>query len=311
MTIKLSIVATLYQSANYIDQFYKRATVVAQQFAADNYEIIFVNDGSPDSSLDLAIDISRHDNHVIVIDLSRNFGHHNAMKIGLENTKGEYVFLIDSDLEEEPEWLLPFSAQMKVEQADVIYGVQEKRKGGWFERYSGVLYYKILNWLLSIKHPKNITTARLMTRRYVDALMNYREIETIISCLWVITGFKQCPMPVKKTCKKQSTYGIFKKFSYFVNTITSFSAAPLKMIFFCGVFIFFVTMFYATYLIVGHYLMSKTVEGWTSIMVSVWMLGGMMISFIGILGIYLSKIFLEVKQRPYAIIRKIYGKTDE
>lgn len=311
MTIKLSIVATLYQSANYIDQFYKRATDVAQQFAADNYEIILVNDGSPDISLDLAIDISRHDNHVMIIDLSRNFGHHNAMKIGLEHTKGEYVFLIDSDLEEEPEWLLHFSELMIAEQADVIYGVQEKRKGGWFERYSGALYYKILNWLLSIKHPQNITTARLMTRRYVDGLMRYKEIETIISCLWVITGFKQCPMSIKKKSKKQSTYGIFKKFGYFVNTITSFSTAPLKMIFFSGAFIFFLTILYATHLIIGHYLMSKSVEGWTSIMVSIWMLGGMMISFIGIIGIYLSKIFSEVKQRPYAIIRKIYGQTDK
>ena len=282
MTIKLSIVATLYHSENYIAQFYKRATEAAEQFAEGSYEIIFVNDGSPDNSLNLVVQISR----------------------------GEYVFLIDSDLEEEPEWLIPFSEQMSIEQADVIFGVQEKRKGGWFERYSGALYYKILNLLLNIKHPKNITTARLMTRRYVDALMCYKEIETVISCLWVITGFKQCPQTIKKNNKKKSTYGIVKKFSYFVNTITSFSAAPLKMIFFCGTCMFFITLLYAAHLIIGRYFMATPVEGWTSIMVSIWMIGGMIISFIGIIGIYLSKVFSEVKQRPYAIIRQIYGRSD-
>ncbi|HRD69443.1 MAG TPA: glycosyltransferase family 2 protein [Legionella sp.] len=308
--MKLSIVATLYHSENYINEFYERSIAVAKQFAVDDYEIILVNDGSADNSLNLAVALSEKDPHVVVIDLSRNFGHHNAMRAGLEHSHGDFVFLIDSDLEEEPEWLPGFYQQMIEDQADVIYGTQEKRKGGWFERYSGALYYKILNWLLNIKHPKNITTARLMTRRYVDALMRYKEIETIISCLWVITGFKQNAQTVKKHSKNTSSYGLFKKFNYFVNTITSFSAAPLKMIFFFGLFMFLITMSYALYLTIGRFFMFKHVEGWTSIMVSIWVLGGMIISFIGIIGIYLSKIFMESKERPYVIIRKIYGRSD-
>lgn len=308
--MKLSIVATLYHSQNYIQPFYERAVKVARLFAVNDYEIVFVNDGSPDNSLDLAVALSEQDRHVVVIDLSRNFGHHNAMKAGLEHARGDYIFLIDSDLEEEPEWLIPFSEQLFREKADVIYGVQEKRKGGWFERYSGALYYTILNWLLSIKHPRNITTARLMSRRYVNALLNYKEIETVISCLWVITGFKQLPHTVKKYSKKKSTYGVFKKFGYFVNTITSFSAMPLKLIFFCGIFMFLLTLVYASHLAIGRFFMAKPVEGWTSIMISIWMLGGMIISFIGIIGMYLSKIFSEAKQRPYAIIRNIYGRSD-
>jgi putative glycosyltransferase len=108
-----------------------------------------------------------------------------------------------------------------------------------------------------------------------------------------------------------STYGISKKLTHLVNAITSFSEAPLKMIFYCGVFVFCMAIFYASSLIINHFFMSEPVDGWTSIMVSIWVLGGMVISFIGIIGIYLAKIFSETKQRPYVIIRDVYGKSKQ
>ena len=123
--MKLSIVATLYQSAPYIDEFHKRASASAKQLLGDDYEIVLVNDGSPDNSLDLAIRLTERDSHVVVVDLSRNFGHHKAMMTGLAHAKGELVFLIDSDLEEEPEWLLSFASAMLDKRCDVVYGVQE------------------------------------------------------------------------------------------------------------------------------------------------------------------------------------------
>ncbi|WP_454781351.1 glycosyltransferase family 2 protein [Legionella sp. WA2022007384] len=308
--MKLSIVTTLYKSEAFIHEFYQRVSHIAQKFADDDYEIIFVNDGSPDKSLEQTVLLSERDNHVVVVDLSRNFGHHKAMRAGLEYSKGDYVFLIDSDLEEEPEWLIPFSEQMSVAQSDVVYGVQEHRKGGWFERWSGEIYYVFLNWLINIDHPKNITTARLMTRRYVNALLSHKEIESVISCLWVITGFKQCAYTVNKHTKSTTTYSFFKKINHMINAVTSFSATPLHMIFLCGIFVFFGAICYASFLIIERFLMATPLNGWTSIMVSIWLLGGMIISFIGVIGIYLAKIFSETKQRPYVIIRNIYGKSD-
>ena len=118
--MKLSIVATLYQSAPYIAEFYQRATAVAREFARDDYEIVLVNDGSPDNSLELAVQLTEADHHVVLVDLSRNFGHHKAMMTGLAYSAGEQVFLIDSDLEEEPEWLLSFEEQMQQEASDVV-----------------------------------------------------------------------------------------------------------------------------------------------------------------------------------------------
>jgi len=129
--MKLSIVATLYQSAPYIAEFHQRASAAAEKLVGDEYEIVLVNDGSPDRSLDIAVKLTEQDSHVVVIDLSRNFGHHKAMMTGLEHARGERIFLLDSDLEEEPEWLLTFAEQMSEDNRDVVYGVQESRKGNF------------------------------------------------------------------------------------------------------------------------------------------------------------------------------------
>lgn len=307
--MKLSVVATLYRSASHLLEFHARATQAARQFASDDYEIVLVNDGSPDNSLEMAIELTRIDPHVIVVDLSRNFGHHKAMVAGLTQARGQRIFLIDSDLEESPEWLEDFSATMAAESADVVYGVQEVRKGNWFERWSGELYYTVFNYLAHIDHPRNIVTARLMSRRYVDALLQFREREMVISCLWVIAGFKQCARTVKKLSGSDTTYSLTKKIAHAANAITSFSEAPLRMIFYTGLVIFAGALLYAAYLVFFKLVLSTPMDGWTSVMVSIWLLGGMIISFVGVIGIYLSKIFTETKQRPSTIVRDIYGQS--
>lgn len=306
--MKLSIVATLYRSAPHIDEFYRRASAAAREQAGEDYEIVLVNDGSPDDSLERVVALTEKDAHVVVVDLSRNFGHHKAMMAGLEYAEGELIFLIDIDLEEEPEWLKNFSALMESERADVVFGVQQSRKGGLLERWSGELYYTIFNWLSNIDHPRNITTARLMTRRYVNALLQFRERELVISCLWVITGFKQCQYPVKKHGSSVTTYNLAKKLAHVANSITSFSEVPLRLIFYMGAFIFACSLLYTATLVFNRVFLSHPVDGWTSVMVSIWLLGGMVISFVGVLGIYLSKIFSETKRRPYTIVREVYGR---
>lgn len=306
--MKLSIVATLYQSAPHIREFFERASTAARTLAGDDYEIVLVNDGSPDNSLDLAVQLAEHDPRLRVVDLSRNFGHHKAMMAGLEHSRGDQVFLIDSDLEEEPEWLHDFSTLMENQNVDVVFGRQEIRKGDWFERWSGELYYSIFNWLTDIDHPRNIVTARLMTRRYVNALLMHREREIVISCLWVITGFRQHECFIKKHSNSATTYSLTKKIGQAVSAITSFSEKPLKLIFQCGISVFMLSVAYAGYLTYNRIFLSQPIDGWTSVMVSVWALGGMMISFLGIIGLYLAKIFAETKQRPMTIVRNVYGQ---
>ena len=306
--MKLSIVATLYNSEAYIVEFYQRSSAAAKQLVGDDYEIILVNDGSPDNSLDIAVQLTETENHVVIVDLSRNFGHHKAMMTGLAHASGQLIFLIDSDLEEEPEWLTGFSEQMSSEKCDVVYGVQEQRKGGLFERWSGQWFYRFFNALTGIRLPVNVVTARLMTRRYVDALLRHEEREVFMAGLWYITGFIQSPRIIKKHQTSETTYTFRRKISVLVNSVTSFSNTPLISIFYIGISISLFAGIYIAYLVFNWMFLAKPPSGWTSVMASIWLLGGMVISFIGVIGIYLSKIFSETKRRPYTIVRQIYGK---
>lgn len=307
--MKLSVVATLYQSAPYISEFHQRASVAARNIAGEDYEIILVNDGSPDDSLQRAVQLVDADAHLVVVDLSRNFGHHKAMMTGLAHAKGDLIFLIDSDLEEDPGCLLTFAQRMNAQPCDVVYGVQEQRKGNWFERWSGQWFYSLFKAMTGMALPENVVTARLMTRRYVDALLLHEEREVFIAGLWHITGFTQLPQRVTKLSSSETTYTLRKKLSILVNSVTSFSNAPLVGIFYIGASISLVATVYIGYLLIDRIFLARPLSGWTSVMASIWLLGGLIISFIGVVGIYLSKIFSETKRRPYTIVRQIYAKN--
>ncbi len=305
--MKLSIVATLYKSAPYIDEFVARCSAVARATVGNDYEIILVNDGSPDDSLEKAVKLTQTDSHISVVDLSRNFGHHKAMMTGLAYSKGERVFLIDSDLEEEPEWLTAFAAHMDSDQCDVVSGVQEQRKGDWFEQISGSVFYKLFRLLTGIQQPDNIVTARLMTRRYVDALLMHKERELNIGGLWMITGFRQMTQIVKKHQTSPTTYNIARKISHIVNAVTSFSSAPLVFTFYVGLFISFSALVYIVSIIWQYFFIATPPNGYTSIVASIWLFSGLIIFFLGVQGIYISKLYSEVKQRPYTIVRQVYS----
>jgi len=309
--MKLSIVSTLYQSAVFIPDFYQRVSAVAQQFAGDDYEIILVNDGSSDNSINLAVQLTEKDSHIVAVDLSRNFGHHKAMMTGLAHARGQQIFLIDSDLEEEPEWLIRFAEQMRNDKCDVVYGVQDQRKGGFLERWSGQWFYRLFNTLTGMALPENIVTARLMTRDYVTALLGHEEREVFMAGLWYITGFIQKPQIVKKQSHSETTYTFRKKMMVLINSVTSFSNVPLISIFYIGISISFFASIYIAYLVLNWVFIARPLSGWTSVMASIWLLGGMVISFIGVVGIYLAKVFSETKRRPYTIVRKIYAKKQK
>jgi putative glycosyltransferase len=306
--MKLSIVATLYQSAPFLSSFCRRAAQAADAWAGDDYEIILVNDGSPDNSLALAVQQAEADPHIVVVDLSRNFGHHKAMMTGLAHAHGESVFLIDSDLEEEPEWLSEFAEHMAQSACDVVYGVQAQRKGNWFERWSGHWFYILFQLLTGLALPENVVTARLMRRRYVEALVRHDEREVFLAGLWHITGFDQQPHTVVKHNTSETTYSLRHKIALLVNSVTAFSNAPLIAIFNIGLVISLCAAAYTAYLLINWQFFARPLSGWTSVMASIWLLGGLIISFIGVLGIYLSRIYSETKRRPYTIIRQIHGQ---
>lgn len=309
--MKLSIVTTLYQSAPYIEEFCTRACATAENLVGKSYEIVLVNDGSPDNSLAVALACAQKNPHLVVVDLSRNFGHHKAMMTGLDHSKGDLVFLIDSDLEESPEWLMEFHETLTKGAHDVVFGVQKQRKGNWFERVTGSLFYSSYKVLSGINLPRNLVTTRLMKRAYVEALVQHREREIMISGLWQITGFDQHAFTVNKVSSSRSNYSTRRKFVMMFDAVMSFSNRPLVMIFNFGLAVSLFSATYIAYLAVNWAFFEKPLSGWTSLMASIWLIGGLIISFIGVIGLYLAKIFTETKQRPYTIVRQIYGRENE
>jgi putative glycosyltransferase len=303
--MRLSIVSTLYRSAPYLREFHARAAAAAAALTAD-VEFVYVNDGSPDDALAVALRLREEHRNVRVVDLSRNFGHHPAMMAGLAHATGDLVFLIDCDLEEAPELLATFAARMAETKADVVYGVQAERKGGLRDRLLGWAYYKVYNALSADPIPRNLLTVRLMTRRYVAALLRHTEVEFVISNLWARTGFAQVPVPVDKGRKPTSTYTLRRKVVLTVNSITACSAVPLHLIFYLGAVVFGGASLAAVALVIRRLFFGGMLDGWPSLMVSVWMLGGLIIFCQGVIGIYLAKVYQEAKRRPTALVRELY-----
>lgn len=302
----LSIVTSLYLSAPYLREFSRRAREAAAAVTL-SYEIILVNDGSPDDSLATALQLRREDPRIRIIDLSRNFGHHKALMTGMARAAGDLVFLVDSDLEEDPGWLRAFYEEMRRTGADVIYGVQGARKGRPIERATGMVFFRLFNRMLTHPIPPNIVTARLMSRRYVEALVQHEDREVFLAGLWMLAGFDQQPVTVVKRSRGKSSYSLRRRVSVFVNALTSLSNRPLVYIFYLGAMIMLLS-FGAAALLVVEYLRGRIGQpGWASLMVSIWLLGGLTLFSLGVIGVYLAKVFTETKRRPYTVIRTEYG----
>lgn len=303
--MKLSIVTSLYNSVPYINEFYRRIKEAINKINVD-YEIFFVNDGSSDNSLDIAKNICDSDPKVTIIQLSRNFGQHKAIMTGLSHTTGDLVFMLDCDLEEDPEYLIEFYHKMKeAKDCDMVYGVQKHRKGRWFERFTGYLFYSLMNVCSYVKIPRNVSTIRLMTRKYVNSLLLYKEHVLFLYGVFSLIGYKQIPIEIDKHDKGSTTYTIKRKLLYAVDAITSFSEKPLIYLTWLGGIILFISIFYIIFLVFKKIFFHEFI-GWSSLIVSIWFFGGLLLFAIGILGLYLSRVFVEVKNRPLTIISDVY-----
>jgi putative glycosyltransferase len=305
--MKLSIVTTLYQSSRYLEEFHRRMTATARAIT-DDYELIFVNDGSPDDSLEVAKGLLANDDHIAVVDLSRNFGHHRAMMTGLERAKGEYVFLIDVDLEEHPENLTAFWDYLETHtDTDVVIGeLQTKKQGGLMRRLASSWFYDVFNFLSYVKLSNKELVARLMRRSYVDSLISYQERELFIPGIWAHAGYKQHHLPAEKTFDGYSTYTLRRRLVMAVDAITSFSAKPLLMVFYTGTLFVIGAGLIILFLIINKLFYGYSIVGWASLVATLFFIGGVTIFSLGIVGIYTAKIYTEVKQRPNSIIKALY-----
>ncbi|MBL8532552.1 MAG: glycosyltransferase family 2 protein [Betaproteobacteria bacterium] len=303
----VSVVSTLYKSRAYLPQFLDQCIDALQAANVESFEIILVNDGSPDDSLAFALKRQRDIPQLVVLDLSRNFGHHHALQAGMVHARGQLVFLIDCDLEVSPSVFSAFYSKILETGCDLVYGYQEFRKGGLFERSSGGLFWKGFNLLSEIRVPENMTTERIMSRRFVDALLQLGDRNLFLGGMMTWTGFDQIGIAVPKGLRDgTSTYTLMKRVRLMVNAVSSFSSRPLVLLFNFGISITGLSIAYVAYLLLRKLMFDDTLIGFTSVMALVALNLGILTTSIGLVGIYLSKVFNQVQARPNFIVKQIY-----
>jgi len=298
--VKLSVVAPLYKSPEVIKELVNRITFSSQQVVGSDFEVILVDDGCPQGSGIAANSLKLEYPNLQVVRLSRNYGQHQALMTGMRKSTGDFVFILDGDLEERPEWLLEFWIALQEENADVVFGRQSDARRGKFDGFAGRMAFRLLNRLTGLDVTPNLVTARLMSREYVDALLGHGEKELFIAGLWKITGFVQVSRLVEKQKSSRSTYTFRWKASHFVSAVVAFSAKPLRWVSVFGVIAFLVGLLMSLWFVLS-WATGPVLPGWTSVLVSVWLLGGALLFSLGIIAFYLSVIFVEVKNRPYGL----------
>ena len=304
---QLSIVSTMYRSRPFLETFLAECQEAFAAIGCDDFELILVNDGSPDDSVDYAIQRRQDIPQLVVVDLSRNFGHHQALQAGLRFASGASVFLMDCDLEVRPGTLAAFVARQRETGADLVFGYQQTRKGGWLERISGALFWKGINALSDVRIPENVLTERIMSRRFVDALLSLGDYNLFMGGMMSWTGFLQVGIPVDKVQREgRSSYTLVRRLQLMVNAISSFSSKPLIWLFNVGVLITLVSFSYVLYLVFCKFAFGDTLLGFTSMMGLMAMSLGILTTALGLVGIYLGKVFNQVQSRPTYIVKDIY-----
>lgn len=303
--MNLSIVTATYNSGNYINNFIIQISEVIEKYLKLlDYEIIVVDDGSQDDTVSILLELKKKYPKIKIIELSKNFGQHKALREGLRIAKGEKVYTTDADLEETPDLVKIFNDIMDEKKLDLVFGYQGERSKSKLNNFFAELFYKFFNFISASQIPPNVTTAHLMTKKVLNEFLSFKETDIFYQGIIHSIGFKKEGVRIEKKYKESSEYNLKKKLIYFIDGIVSFSNYPLYILSFVGFFLVFISIIYNVYLIIDYNFISKNHPGWLSIIGLVSLLSGFIILSVGILGIYISKIYNEIKSRPVIIKNK-------
>jgi len=303
----LSVVVPVFNEVDGIDAFYERAKAVCEGLSDLDHEILFVDDGSTDGSLEVLEGLSRSDPAVRVVKFSRNFGHQIAITAGVDHAEGDAVVVIDADLQDPPETIADFVEKWR-EGHDVVYGVRESRDGETRAKlWTATAFYRLLRRFTNVEIPVDVGDFRLMSRRSAQVLRGMREKDRFVRGLVSWMGFTQVGVPYRRDARHagETKYPYRKMVKFAVDGITSFSSAPLKLASWLGYLASGLAFLYLATVFVQK-AMGATIQGWATIMVAVLFLGGVQLICIGIIGEYIGRIFNEIKPRPMYVVEEIF-----
>lgn len=301
----ISFIFPIYNEEGNIDLLYKTILDVFKE-VEDRYkfELIFVNDGSYDKSLEMLIALNQKDSRAKLVSFSRNFGHQMAITAGIDFAKGDLAIIMDADMQDPPKVALELLKKWE-EGYEVVYAQRRNRQDTIFKKYTAYLFYRTLNRLADINIPVDTGDFRLIDRKVIDTIKKFKENNRFMRGLFSYVGFKQAAVLFDRDKRHAGTtkYPFRKMLKFAMDGITNFSTVPLQLITQIGFlisFLSFLGMIYA--LVMRIFFPELTVSGWTLLIISVLFTGGMTITMNGILGIYIGKIYKEVQNRPLYIV---------
>jgi dolichol-phosphate mannosyltransferase len=304
--MQLSVVAPCYNEAESVPELHRRVSRVCQDQLGDAYEIVLINDGSSDGTWPAILALTERDPHVVGVNLARNYGHQLALSAGLSICSGQRILIIDSDLQDPPE-LLPQMMSLMDEGVDVVYGQRESRLGeSWFKRASAAAFYRVLRRLVDIDIPMDTGDFRLISRRALDILNSMPEQHRFIRGMVSWIGLDQRPLLYQrqKRFAGETGYPLGRMIRFAGDAITGFSIRPLKAAIHFGVLFGLGALAMLIYTLYA-WLMGHTIEGWTSLMTVVLLLGSVQLLVMGVFGEYLGRLYMESKRRPLYVIERI------
>ena len=302
----VSIVVPAYNEDDVILEFNRRLSIVRQKLLMPS-EVIFVNDGSSDNTLELLRTLKGADPTIGIVDLSRNFGKEIALTAGLDYARGDVVVVIDADLQHPPELIPRFIARWQEEDTDVVYGQRASRAGeSRVKRFTSRAFYRVINSLSGELIPVDAGDFRILSRRAVDALAGARERHRYMKGLFAWIGYRQIPMLYEPDVRYAgaSKWDYWKLWNLSIEGITSFSIGPLKVATYVGLIVATLSILYGFYMAIRTVIFGNPVPGFPSLLVAILFLGGLQLIFLGIIGEYLGRTFNEVKQRPLYLVRE-------
>jgi len=303
----LSVIIPCYNEQEVLPELNRRlASALAK---VGDYEIIFINDGSKDSTLQLLKEYSFQDSRIKVINFSRNFGHQIAITAGIDFASGDAVVVMDADLQDPPEFI-PELVKKWHEGYDVVYAVREKREGeALFKKATAAGFYRLIRKLTNVDIPVDTGDFRLMSRRAVNQLKLLREKNRFVRGLVSWIGFRQTGITYErdKRFAGETKYPLKKMVKFAFDGITSFSFIPLQLATYLGFTVSLLSFFYAAYAVLVKVILGTPIEGWTSLMVALMFLGGVQLIMMGLIGEYIGRIYEEVKGRPLYLVEEAIG----
>lgn len=304
--LKLSVVVPCYNEEKGIHELHRRVAAVCGAEVGEHYELVLVNDGSKDATWRIMREVADADEHVVAVNLSRNYGHQIALSAGLEMCRGERVLVLDADLQDPPELLSQMMTLMN-DGCDVVYGKRTKRDGETpFKKASAHIFYRLLRWLVDIDIPADAGDFRLMSRRAVDILNSMPERHRFIRGMVSWMGLRQEALLYERAARfaGETKYPLSKMARLAVDAITGFSVRPLRLASYLGLGFGAAALLLALYVIVVHFT-GRTITGWTSLAVIVLTVGSVQLIVTGVMGEYLGRLYVQSKGRPLFIIQEV------